>query len=78
MNNIIYTASDEAIGFYKDLKAVMVEETKKSVERGEYEQASQNCEDLAELEQLKDYEGLIIVSYNNGMGFTAQPLKEKK
>lgn len=78
MNNIIYTASDEAIGYYKDLKAVMVEETKKSVESGDYEQASQNCEDLAELEQLKDYEGLIIVSYNNGMGFTAQPLKEKK
>lgn len=71
MNNIIFDDNtDNTIGFYKDLVKVMKEETKKSVESGDYEQAQYNCECLLELESMKDYEGLIEVSENNGMGFT--------
>lgn len=71
MENIIFdNNTDNAIGFYKDLVRLMKEEAKKSVESGDYEQAQYNCECLLELESMKDYEGLIVLSENNGMGFT--------
>jgi hypothetical protein len=76
MDNIIYTSDDNAIGFYKDLVKAMKEETKKSVESGEYEQAQYNCECLQEIEKYKDYDGLLVLSENNGMGFTCKKYKE--
>ena len=83
MENIIFDDNtNNTIGFYKDLVKAMKEETKKSVESGAYEQAQYNCEGLLELESMKDYEGLIVLSENNGMGFTAktyeQVMKEKE
>lgn len=73
MENIIFDDNtNNTIGFYKDLVRAMKEETKKSVESGEYEQAQYNCECLLELESMKDYEGLIELSENNGMGFTCK------
>jgi hypothetical protein len=54
----------------------MKEETKKSVDSGEYEQAQYNCECLLELESIKDYDGLLVLSENNGMGFTCKKYKD--
>lgn len=75
-NNIIYTDRDEAIGFYKDLVKVFKEEAINLINQGDYENSETQLENLQEMEQYKDYEGLLIVSDNNGMGFSCNPYKK--
>lgn len=76
--NTIFNDMDETIGYYEDLKRLLQKQAIDSVNKEDYEQASMICEDLLELYKLRDHEGLIVLSENNGMGFTAKPYKEEK
>lgn len=75
-DNVIYTDDDSVIGFYKDLERLLCEQIDKLVGEKNYEEASSTLDNLKDLTALKEYEGLIILSDNNGMGFTATPYKE--
>ena len=74
-DNIIYTPDDDAIGFYKDLYKLHVEEITNLLNENRLEEAQTLLENLIELDELKECGGLILVSDNNGMGFTATPYK---
>ena len=76
-SNTIFNDMDETIGYYNDLKKLLQEQAVEAVKQEEYEQASMICDDLLELYELRDYAGLIVLSDNNGMGFTAKPYKEE-
>ena len=76
-DNVIYTDNDEAIGFYKDLYKPIADQAKDLLDRKDVENAQTQIENLNDLTELKDYDGLIIVSDNNGMGFTASKYEPK-
>lgn len=77
-NNLIFNDMDETIGYYNNLEKFLQEQVFNAIKEKDYEQASMICNDLLELYALRDYAGLIILSENNGMGFTAKPYKEEK
>ena len=74
-DNVIYTPDDEAIGFYKDLYKLFVEQITDLLNDERIEEAQTEVENLSDLYDLRDYDGLILVSDNNGMGFTATKYK---
>lgn len=72
-DNVIYNSNDDStIGFFGDLREMLRKQACEFVNSGDYEQASSMCDDLLELDELRDYDGLIVLSDNNGMGFTAR------
>lgn len=75
-DNVIYTDDDSVIRFYKDLERLLCEQVDKLTGEKNYEEASSILDNLKDLCELKEYEGLIVLSDNNGMGFTATPYKE--
>lgn len=75
MSNIIYNQNDEAIGYYSDLYKMFADEVKRMLDGRYIEGAMEQMEYIDELSELANYDGLIIVSDNNGMGFTAKPYK---
>lgn len=77
MDNTIYTDMDETIGFYKDLARGYKEMISEAVGREDYEDAKDLMEQLEEIKEYKEYDDLLILSMNNGMGFTAKPYKKK-
>lgn len=72
MNNIIETDRDEVIGFYNDLYKMYVEQITDLLKSRNIEEAQTQLENLNEMADLCNYDGLIILSDNNGMGFTAK------
>lgn len=77
-NNIIYNDKDETIGYYNDLYKLYEGEITRAVKTRNIEGAKQYLEELDEMSELANYDGLIILSDNNGMGFTARPYKESE
>ena len=73
--NIIHNDKDEVIGYYKDLRELIIENITTNVKDGYHEQAIDDCKNLIDLDRLKDYKDLIVLSENNGMGFTARKYK---
>ena len=77
-DNVIYDSNDDStIGFFGDLRALLVEQACEFLKSGDYEQAGSLCENLTELDELREYDGLIVLSENNGMGFTATKYGKK-
>ena len=76
-DNVIYTNDDEAIGFYKDLRKVIIDQIHQLIEQKDYENASSLLDELMDLEQFSECEELLITSDNNVMGFTVEKYKEK-
>ena len=74
--NIIYTDDFEAIGFYRDLKALVKKQTLEYVEQDNFEEAEELADFLQDIYKFKDYAGLLIASQNNGMGWTIKEYKE--
>lgn len=68
MNNIIYNDNDEAIGYYDDI----VELYKQFMEERPEEQEDLQRE-LDEIKEWANYAELLVLSENNGMGFTCKP-----
>lgn len=75
-NNVIYNDYDECIGYYDDIVAMYKEMLKKEIDLDNLEEVENLTEELQEINELKDYDGLIVLSENNGMGFTARKYKE--
>lgn len=71
MNNIITNDRDEVIGYYNDLYKMYVEEITNLLNGRNIEEAQLQLENLNEMAELCNYDGLIVLSDNNGMGFTA-------
>ena len=78
MDNTIYTDMDETIGFYKDLVKGYKEMVNEAIEKDDYEEAKDLMEQLEEIMEYSEYDDLLILSMNNGMGFTCKPYQTKQ
>lgn len=78
MDNTIYTDMDDTIGFYKDLVRGYKELISQAVNREDYEEAKDLMEQLEEIKEYSEYDDLLILSMNNGMGFTCKPYQTKQ
>lgn len=77
MNNCIFDdRTNDTIGYYTDLKNGLRGQAIEFIEGGDYEMASDICELLLELDKYSEFEGLLRLSENNGMGYTIR--KETK
>lgn len=74
-DNIIYDGDNNAYGFYNDLYKLFKEQIDVEINERNIEQAKMLLEELDDLADLCNYGGIIKVTYNNGMGFTATPYK---
>lgn len=77
-SNVIYNNNDETIGYYNDLYKIFTEEIKRMLDGHDVEGAKEQMEYLEEMSELANYDGLIVLSMNNGMGFTAKPYEPEK
>lgn len=77
-DNVIYNNNDETIGYYNDLYKMFADEIKTMLDGHNIEGAKEQIEYLEEMSDLANYDGLIILSMNNGMGFTAKPYAPEK
>lgn len=75
-NNIITNDKDEVIGYYNDLYNMYVEEITNLLKSHSLEEAQLQLENLNEMADLCNYDGLIVLSDNNGMGFVAKKYGE--
>lgn len=76
-DNVILNDMDESIGYYKDLYAMFESVIIDALKAHDTETAQEQVEYLMELDEWKDYDGLLVLSMNNGMGFTAKPYEKK-
>lgn len=72
MDNTIFNDMDETIGYYSDLVRGYKKLIKEAVERDDYEEAKDLMEQLEEINEWTDCDGLLVLSMNNGMGFTCR------
>ena len=71
MNNIIINDREEIIGYYKDLRAYLVDLGNQYLGNPvKTEEAAGIVDVITDLDGLSEYDGLIVVSENNGMGTT--------
>ena len=75
-DNVIFNDMDESIGYYKDLYASIASVAIEFLEKGDAETAQEQVEYLVEMQDYKDYGDLLVLSMNNGMGFTCKPYKK--
>lgn len=78
MDNTIFNDMDETIGYYSDLVRGYKKLIKEAVERDDYEEAKDLMGQLEEINEWTDCDGLLVLSMNNGMGFTVKPYKTKQ
>mgnify|MGYP006992122412 CR=1 FL=1 len=78
MDNTIFNDMDETIGYYSDLVRGYKKLIKEAVERDDYEEAKDLMEQLEEINQWTDNDGLLVLSMNNGMGFTCRTYQPKQ
>lgn len=75
MENCIFNDRDETVGYYKDIKAGLEKQGKEFIDSGDYEQAQECCDILLDLEKYRENERLLVLSENNGMGWTISEYK---
>lgn len=75
-DNVILNDRDESIGYYNDLYAVFYSVIVDALKSRNIETAKEQLEYLDEMGDYANYEGLLVLSMNNGMGFTCKPYKE--
>lgn len=76
MENLIYNSdTDETYGLYSDLVKFYKGEIKSAVDKNEYDNAVDLIEQLQEIDNYTDYDGVLVLSMNNGMGFTVNKYK---
>lgn len=74
-DNIIETENEEVIGFFGDIKRYYKDTIDDALKLDQYDEAQDFINELKEIEDYKDYTGLLILSHNNGMGLTCEPYK---
>lgn len=69
-DNVIFNDNNnDTIGFYSDLMKLIKEQTKEAIDNHEYEMAKDMVEIMEELYDKRDYDGLLVLSDCNGMGY---------
>ena len=76
MSNTIINENNDMIGYYSDLVSEIKDNAKEAIISNEYEQAEDMIETLRMLDEHTDYDGLLVISEHNGMGFTVEQYKE--
>lgn len=76
MNNYIQKDNGDTIGYYSDLTRFNKEEIKKAVEINDWESTEMFIGIQKDLDDFKDYDGLLVVSDHNGMGYGVMRYKE--
>lgn len=76
-DNVIFNDMDESIGYYKDLYAMFESVIVDALKDHDTETAQEQVGYLIDLDEWKDYDGLLVLSMNNGFGFTAKPYEKK-
>lgn len=74
-DNLIFDNDDNAYGFYSDVYKFYTEQINTELKNKNIEQAQTLIEELEEVEKLSEYGGIIKLTDNNGMGFSAKPYK---
>lgn len=71
MENCIYDDNNNnTIGFYKDLKAGLKEQAEEFIKSDNFEMAQEIADLLLDIEAYTDNGNLLVLSDNNGMGYT--------
>ena len=71
MDNCIFDDNTNgSIGFYKDLKAGLKKQAEEFIADDNWEEAKDIADLLLDLEAWADNERLLVLSDNNGMGYT--------
>lgn len=74
MDNTIFTHMEDTIGYYGDIYKGFKEVIGDALAHNDTETAKEQIEYLDEVNEYKDFDGLLVCSMNNGMGFTCEPL----
>lgn len=74
-DNLIFDNNDNAYGFYPDVYKFYTEQINTELKNKNIEQAQLLVEELEDVEKLSEYGGIIKLTDNNGMGFSATPYK---
>lgn len=70
-NNVIYNDNNNsAIGYYKDLKAELKKIIEDYIKEDNWEEAKDMADLLLDLNAWTDNGNLLVLSDNNGMGYT--------
>ena len=72
MENTIFNNMDETIGYYSDLVRGYKKLIQEAVETDDFDNAKDLMEQLEEINNWTDDDGLLVLSMNNGMGFTCK------
>lgn len=75
-DNVIYNNNDETIGYYNDLYAMFYSIINDALKSRDIDTAKEQLEYLEEMSEWANYNDLLVLSMNNGMGFTAKPYKK--
>lgn len=75
-NTIFDSNNDNVYGLYNDLVKAYKKIIKEQLDDGDLESVESYTEDLKEIEEFKDYDGLLVLSENNGMGFTCDKYRD--
>lgn len=71
MENCIYNSNDNiTIGYYKDLKAGLKKVIEDYIKEDNWEEAKDMADVLLDLNEWADNGNLLVLSDNNGMGWT--------
>lgn len=69
-NWIFNSNTNNTYGFYGGMKAELVKQLKDFTADEDWESVNEMTELLTELEQLKESNNMLVLSENNGMGYT--------
>lgn len=70
-NNVIYNDNNNStIGYYKDLKAELKKIIEDYIKEDNWEEAKDMADLLLDLNEWTDNGNLLVLSDNNGMGYT--------
>lgn len=76
-DNVILNDMDESIGYYKDLVALYKYLINEATKDNDTENIAYLAEQLEEINEFEEYTDLLVLSMNNGMGFTCKKYEPK-
>ena len=77
MDNCIFNDEDNStIGFYKDLQSGLKKQAEEFLAEDNWEEAREITDTLVDLLAWADNKNLLVLSDNNGMGYTIDEYKK--
>lgn len=67
--SLVYNDSDEPVGNYQEMREAFLEEKALAEDEDRTEDVAELEALLTELENYKDYNGLLVATEHNGMGW---------